>query len=97
MSPSGLGLAVPTEIAQGTGVAVDLGYGTVFGEIRYCLQNTGHYRAGLAVEEFIPSENGKKVSLPLFGLDNTNTEESGSKESLTQSILAKLRLTKLKT
>lgn len=97
MSPSGLGLAVPTQIAQGTGVAVDLGYGTVFGEIRYCLENTGYYRAGLALEEFIPSENGKKVSSPLLGLDNVTTEEHSSKESLTQTILAKLRLSKSKS
>lgn len=47
MSPSGLGLELPTFIPKGAMVSLDLGYGIAFGEIRHCAQNAGHlYRAG---------------------------------------------------
>jgi hypothetical protein len=61
MSPSGLGLAVPIEIAVGTGVAVAFAHGTAFGQIRYCMPQTGYFRAGVLLDEFIPAE--KKPAL----------------------------------
>ena len=52
VSSSGLGLNLPIEIKPGTIVAVEFARGTVFGEIRHCVQMTGYFRAGLAIREF---------------------------------------------
>ena len=96
MSASGLGLAVPMEIPVGTGVAVDLEHGTVFGEIRYCIQSSGYYRAGLALEEFIPVDsNGKTESSLLSVLNKANDQDNGLLGNVRQTVLAKLRLNKV--
>ncbi len=89
MSASGVGLAVPMEIAPGTCVAVDLDNGTVFGEIRWCLKNSGFYRAGLATEQFIQTD--ESLDTPIASADD---HEPGVLSNFKHSVLAKLRLSK---
>lgn len=91
MSASGLGLLVPIEIAVGTGVAIDFAHGTAFGEIRHCVPQKGYYRAGLALEEFIPAENSKAPQPSLADLATQNDPKATLFDSIRQSVATKLR------
>lgn len=91
MSASGLGLLVPMEIAVGTGVAVDFAHGTAFGEIRHCVPQKGYYRAGLALEEFIPAEGSKARPSSLTDLATQSDPRANLLDSIRQSVATKLR------
>ncbi len=52
LSPSGLGMELTTPLPVGARVSIDLGYGTVGGEIRYCERKVERYRAGIRILEF---------------------------------------------
>ena len=91
MSASGLGLLVPIEIAAGTGVAVDFAHGTAFGEIRHCVPQKGYYRAGLALEEFIPADGSKASHASLADLATQSDPRANLLDSIRQSVATKLR------
>jgi hypothetical protein len=91
MSPSGLGLLVPFEIAIGTGVAIDFAHGTAFGEIRNCVPQKGYFRAGLALEEFIPAEGSKTPQPSLADLPTQGDTKGGLFDNVRQSVATKLR------
>ena len=62
LSPSGLGIELPSPIPSGAQVSVEMGSRTVQGEIRHCARNEHKYRAGIQLEKLIPS-NGARSKL----------------------------------
>jgi PilZ domain len=91
MSPSGLGMLVPVEIPIGTGVAIDFAHGTAFGEIRHCVPQKGYYRAGVALEEFIPVHNSKAAQPTLADVPTHSDPKTGLLDSIRQSVATKLK------
>jgi hypothetical protein len=54
MSRSGMRIEVPTALAEGAKVCVDLDQGLAFGEIRFCRRKAPDvYSAGFRLEEYI--------------------------------------------
>lgn len=61
LSVSGLGLELPTAIALGASVRVELGTGTAIGEIRHCEGNSAGFRAGIRMSEFVLPANAQRM------------------------------------
>jgi hypothetical protein len=57
ISASGMGLNLDQQVLPGEIVCVKLDIGSFFGEIRHCTKIGSAYRAGLKLNQFIPSKN----------------------------------------
>lgn len=57
ISASGMGLNLDQLVVPGEIACVKLDIGSFFGEIKHCTKIGGAYRAGLKLNEFIPSKN----------------------------------------
>lgn len=83
LSVSGLGLELPTAVALGASVRVELGTGTAIGEIRHCEGSSPSFRAGIRMSEFVLPANAQRVVI------RDATRETGratALEALTHSI-----------
>lgn len=61
ISPSGLGLELPTLIPVGAAVRVEFSAGIGTGEIRHCARRGDRYRAGMRMHEFILDPNTRNM------------------------------------
>ena len=64
LSVSGLGIELPTAVALGASVYVELRDGTAIGEIRHCARCSDKFRAGIRMREFVVPPNTERVVIP---------------------------------
>jgi PilZ domain len=69
ISATGMGLSLNQHVLPGEIVCVKLDIGSFFGEIRHCTKVGSAYRAGLKLNEFIPSKH------EAYGANNRSTAQ----------------------
>jgi hypothetical protein len=83
ISDSGLGLEMPSAIAVGASVNVELSTGAAIGEMRHCARRRDAYRAGMRIREFALAPNWERL-VPLNAPSESESEMAVA--SLTRSV-----------
>ena len=70
LSPSGLGLELPSAVPVGAHASIDLVRGVAVGEIRHCAQRWEKYRAGMRLHDFVAKSAAENTFTPSHVIDD---------------------------